>query len=344
MFLITNYSQSQTVNKWATQGNIADSTSFLGTKNASCLRFRSNNIERMRITNDGKVGIGILNPTKRFEVNGSSLINGNLFLPTLDTVTNFETNKLLFVDESGKLVKGGIDQLRMAIFGTGTEQGPIGIEPCSFDIIQQNPVWYSAPYKLYSLCPDVKVGIGTDNPLHTLDVHGTARITETTYTNRLKVGKETSETGMIAGYYTGTTASTYNLLNLGVYNPQDQTTIPILTIDPKGNLILRNKDEMIFFVDADASTPTLRARRIVVDQHTWSDNVFQKDYALPSLIQVKEYIDKNGHLPGVPSENEVLENGVDLADMNTILLKKIEELTRYVIQQQEEIEKLKNSR
>ena len=79
----------------------------------------------------------------------------------------------------------------------------------------------------------------------------------------------------------------------------------------------------------------------MVDQHTWSDYVFQKDYSLPSLLEVEEFIGENGHLPGVPSENEVLENGVDLSEMNTILLKKIEELTLYVINQQKEIEKLK---
>lgn len=60
-----------------------------------------------------------------------------------------------------------------------------------------------------------------------------------------------------------------------------------------------------------------------------------------SLKQVKQYIDQNGHLPNVPSEKKVTKEGVDLAEMNKILLEKIEELTLYTIQQQEEIERLK---
>lgn len=91
----------------------------------------------------------------------------------------------------------------------------------------------------------------------------------------------------------------------------------------------------------DADNETFYTRRIVVNQHTWPDYVFKKNYRLMPLNIVKQYIDQNGHLPNVPSEKEVIEEGVDLAEMNKILLEKIEELTLYTIQQQEEIEKLK---
>jgi len=78
------------------------------------------------------------------------------------------------------------------------------------------------------------------------------------------------------------------------------------------------------------------------------DYVFEKDYALPSLDSIKTYIDKNKHLPEVPSAKEMEMNGVNLGEMNMLLLKKIEELTLYVIElkkrdevQQKEIEDLK---
>lgn len=73
----------------------------------------------------------------------------------------------------------------------------------------------------------------------------------------------------------------------------------------------------------------------------WADYVFSDNYKLASLNEVESYYKSNKHLPEIPSEKEVVENGIDIAEMNKLLLKKIEELTMYVVQQQKEIEKLK---
>ena len=74
----------------------------------------------------------------------------------------------------------------------------------------------------------------------------------------------------------------------------------------------------------------------------WSDYVFNPDYTLMPTGDLRAYIVENRHLPDVPSEAEVIENGVELGDMQSILLKKIEELTLYMLQQQETIESLEN--
>lgn len=66
----------------------------------------------------------------------------------------------------------------------------------------------------------------------------------------------------------------------------------------------------------------------------WPDYVFKKSYKLPSLLEVKSYIDKNQHLPEMPSETDVKQNGINLGEMNKILTKKIEEPTLYLIDQQ----------
>ena len=63
----------------------------------------------------------------------------------------------------------------------------------------------------------------------------------------------------------------------------------------------------------------------------WSDFVFSDDYKLPTLEEVEEHINKNGHLPEIPSEEEVAKNGINLGEMDAKLLQKIEELTLYVI-------------
>jgi hypothetical protein len=73
----------------------------------------------------------------------------------------------------------------------------------------------------------------------------------------------------------------------------------------------------------------------------WADFVFAPRYQLPSLSDVEAFIQKNHHLPDVPSAEKVAKEGLDLADMMKIQMQKIEELTLYIIAQQKEIDALK---
>ncbi len=59
------------------------------------------------------------------------------------------------------------------------------------------------------------------------------------------------------------------------------------------------------------------------------------------MKEVEAFIKKNNHLPDVPSEKEVMKNGIDVANMDAILLQKIEELTLYMIDLKKENEHLK---
>lgn len=85
----------------------------------------------------------------------------------------------------------------------------------------------------------------------------------------------------------------------------------------------------------------IKAGEIILDPALWPDYVFADDYNLISLKEVELFIKENGHLPEVPSASEVEEKGVEVRRMNEILLKKVEELTLHLIQQQKEIDKLK---
>jgi hypothetical protein len=85
---------------------------------------------------------------------------------------------------------------------------------------------------------------------------------------------------------------------------------------------------------------TLRATKMNVDAKWWADFVFDKEYILPSLNDVEAFIAENKHLPDMPSEAEVLENGLDLGEMQALQQQKIEELTLYIIQQQKQIDQL----
>ena len=65
----------------------------------------------------------------------------------------------------------------------------------------------------------------------------------------------------------------------------------------------------------------------------WPDYVFENHYHLRSLEEVEQHINEKGHLPEIPSEEEVYNDGIELGQMNAKLLQKIEELTLYLIEQ-----------
>nr|WP_299170382.1 hypothetical protein [uncultured Allomuricauda sp.] len=86
----------------------------------------------------------------------------------------------------------------------------------------------------------------------------------------------------------------------------------------------------------------IRAKEIKVETG-WADYVFKEGYDLPTLEEVEQHIKEKGHLINIPSAKEVEENGIQLGEMNKLLLEKIEELTLYAIQQQKEIQYYKKT-
>ncbi|SES20074.1 hypothetical protein [Pedobacter rhizosphaerae] len=95
----------------------------------------------------------------------------------------------------------------------------------------------------------------------------------------------------------------------------------------------------------------IRAKEVKVEAANWPDYVFRPDYELPSLSVIEKQIKANGHLSEMPSAKEVEANGVKLGELNKLLLKKVEELTLHLIEQnkqmtemKKEIEKLKKQK
>ncbi len=85
---------------------------------------------------------------------------------------------------------------------------------------------------------------------------------------------------------------------------------------------------------------TIQSKEVRVETG-WADFVFEKDYALRSLTEVEKYISANNHLPDIPSAKEIQENGLPVAEMQTKMMAKIEELTLYVIALQKQVDALK---
>lgn len=128
----------------------------------------------------------------------------------------------------------------------------------------------------------------------------------------------------------------HNVANGGNIVLQPQTgNVGIGTTDPHGYKLAVNGS-------AIAESVTIKLNG------SWPDYVFKPAYHLPALASVKAYIDKNQHLPEMPSEQEVKDNGINLGEIVKVQTKKIEELTLYLIDkekqlsdQQKQIEQLK---
>ncbi len=80
--------------------------------------------------------------------------------------------------------------------------------------------------------------------------------------------------------------------------------------------------------------------KIAIANTHWADYVFEKEYKLMPLKDVEKFIANNKHLPEVPNTLEVENNGIDVVEINATLLKKVEELTLYLIEQNKRLEKL----
>lgn len=136
-----------------------------------------------------------------------------------------------------------------------------------------------------------------------------------------------AENGSIALYGENGSGSDYRTpaFNLGLY-VNNSGNVGIGTTNPQAKLAV-NGD--IF------------SKKVKVTQTGWPDYVFDSIYRLRSLSQLEQYIQENKHLPDVPSASEVEKNGLDLGDNQAVLLKKIEEITLYVIELKKENEEMK---
>lgn len=123
----------------------------------------------------------------------------------------------------------------------------------------------------------------------------------------------------------------------GANQPVNWTT-PLMRLTRGGSVCIGTNTAGSFKLAVEGK---IGAREInVTAANPWPDYVFDSEYELSSLAEIKAYIEKHKHLPEIPSAEEIEANGIDLGEMNRLLLKKIEELTLHIIKQNERIEKL----
>ncbi|RAJ02225.1 hypothetical protein LX64_03234 [Chitinophaga skermanii] len=108
-----------------------------------------------------------------------------------------------------------------------------------------------------------------------------------------------------------------------------------MTYDELGNLMIGTSTNTKNY--RLAVNGTIGTTRVVVTTTGWADYVFADNYNLPSLQSLADFIKEHKHLPGIPSEKEVLENGLDVGEFNKAHLEKTEQLTLYTLQLEKKV-------
>jgi hypothetical protein len=293
----------------------------------------------------GNVGVGTTTPGYKLDVNGSInatsiLINGSPFAgggsqwATSGTTINFPAGNVGIGNASPgyKLdVSGAINATSFLINGSPFTQQ-----------------WTTAGSAINFSTGNV--GIGTSSPISKLTLGATT-------------GTMTSTSGLTLGsdqksieFLHSPSGAGYGAKLYGVDQGNGLTSFRLAVRGSSATwtdaLFVRAADNgagggNLGYIGIGTSTPDERltvngkihSKEVKVDLTiTGPDYVFEKEYSLPSLESVKTYINQNKHLPEVPSAKDMEANGINLSEMNMLLLKKIEELTLYVIELKKENE------
>ena len=205
-----------------------------------------------------------------------------------------------------------------------------------------------------------KVGIGTTTPDQKLTVEGKIRSTDNLISNGLTIGKYGNAlSGDLDPWRINSPAGSGDH-DLILYGSNTGATLNMRLYDgslkvgsgPSANAELLNDGSAYFSGSIGIGTTSpdqklavkgkIHAEEVIVDLSVpGPDYVFADKYNLPTLESIEAFIQSEKHLPEVPSAIEMETNGVQLGEMNMLLLKKIEELTLYTLQQEREIQNLK---
>lgn len=309
--------------------------------NKSAIRFRNddNNItvgsNNVMLFNSASMQF---NPTSQVVVNGAFKATGNVVLSALAS----STPKLLTVGANGQLATTDLT----------TEGDNLGNHTATQNLNLNGKKIVNGTAGtggiFVSTAGKVRIGTGTTTPSNALEVNGT------TVSTNLKISGLASPTQKVltvgtGGQVSATDGSTFaddmgdhtatqniNLNGRKIVNGSASTNG--LFVGTNGNVR----------IGAGSGNPSnalevngiVRTKEVLVEITGWSDFVFEKDYKLMSLAEVEQFVKQHGHLPDIPSANEVEENGIGLGEMNALLLQKIEEMTLHLIEMEKRIQEL----
>lgn len=173
-----------------------------------------------------------------------------------------------------------------------------------------------------------KLGIGTQNPTAKLDVIGGINISPDFGIRKSGdnwiIGYSNSLPGVVIGSGTETDQLTISSGGAERMRFSNNGNVGIGTSTPDNKLTVNGN---------------IKAKKLIITQAGWADYVFKPNYKLMSLDSLNHFIIDKRHLPDMPDETKILKEGNDVGNTQVLLLKKIEELTLYIIQLNNKIEK-----
>jgi hypothetical protein len=311
----------------------------------SCFSQWTSNGENIYNTNNGNIGIGINNPTYKMFINGADyplgIINGGL-----NNLSNSgETSIYLGDGSSGvKMLRASKRTFNTRAFEIWSEYGynnpslsaEFYHDYINFSTNDQKRMVINSQGNvgIGITSPETKLVVATSPDNNSIDktisiINGNGEKSFGGYLGQ-RVVSENMRQGMILA---GTGSLT---LNAGLYNMDFITGELSPTTD--ANLAMRiTSSGNIGIGTASPDTKlavagTVHSQSVKVDMSGWSDYVLKPEYKLNSLSEVKKFIDRYHHLPDLPSEQDVIRNGIDVGEIIKIQTKKIEELTLYLIE------------
>lgn len=134
-------------------------------------------------------------------------------------------------------------------------------------------------------------------------------------------------------------------IGVGTIDPQAKLHIDLSSLNNVTSAIEVTKNGQSIFrlqENGELLVESIKSNEVEVKINIWQDAVLRPNYSLIDLDSLEVFINKYNHLPDVPAESEVLQGGINLGEMSGILLKKIEELTLYIIELNKEVNDLKS--
>jgi hypothetical protein len=351
--LLFSTSQLFAQTSWQLGGNTVSASQRLGTNNSFSLIFETNSSDRGRITSGGNWGIGLSDPLAKLHIN-STVSSQVPFRVDLIGSPRLVVNGAGLVGINTTVPQKNLHVEGNEILSTGVQAG-FQFRNRGSSSVADDWVWYSqdniarfwrAGYgDMMGITTAGNVGIGTLNPAARFEVNrsiGAALVAK--FTNSSTTGDRTALIDIQNGnnvlwrYGVGGTGN-----GLGINNGQfyiERAGIgSVLTINTSGNVgIGTNVPDSYYKLSVRGP---IRATEVRVNTG-WADYVFEKDYRLQPLAEVEAYIKENKHLPDVPSAAEVEQNGINVGEMNAVLLRKIEELTLHLIELKKDNDLLKS--
>ena len=315
------------------------------------IRFGTNNLESMRIDNNGNVGIGTTAPTEKLEVDGwigrTAHNNGGLVGSYNNVGANsYNSNPIYIIGSNYKPGTTSLSNMygvgyshTNASFISKPANGGWGLYVASDGDAR---VFLNASSNGDSYFNAGNVGIGTTSPKSKLEVFSTLTLGYYFDPRRASLHLANGSISMVADANELYTNGHFYLgagygQNFYFRNVNESSYEELMVIRSNGRVGIGTTSPD-YKLDV---TGTVRACEVMVNVKSGDcppDYVFADDYKLRPLAEVEKFVNENKHLPEIAPAAEMETNGMALKEMNMLMLKKIEELTLYIIEQQKLIE------